>query len=95
MKEKCENKKSPAQRFGEETARAFSGARDEGEVRSDALGSYTGRPIADSPFLIEQLDAGQSPGSLGRIGPMVLGAESVQFTNPAMDREPTQDADDL
>ena len=111
MKEKCENKKSPAQRFGEETARAFSGARDEGEVRSDTLGSYTGVAHTDAPHTEVPLIGGPLIGGpltgfsgpsvlendtgIGRLGPGVLGAESVQFSNPIMELLTEQDPDDL
>ena len=84
-----ENKKSRAQRLGEKTAEGFNKADPTGIV-TDPDGSFTGLPRFDPP----PIPKGDRVGPM-RSRPAILGAESVQFQNPAMEAPPVQDADDL
>ncbi len=87
------NKKSRAQTLGEETAAAFAAPipGDEEPIRSDNLGSYTGRALQDSALrTMDELDF-----YILHLSPTELGEQSVQFTKPAIEETPVQDADDL
>ena len=84
-----DKKTSPAERLGEKAAEAYRKADPDGIV-TDPDGSWTGFPRFDPPPVILGRDADPM-----RLGPIQLGAESVQFQNPAMEVRPVQDADDL
>ena len=89
MSEKDKTKKSPAQRLGEEAAKAYSGPVGSGRIRVDNLGSYTGLGIVNKPLRMLDDVEFASP----RLSPEFLGGEPVEAHR--LIEEPVQDADDL
>lgn len=90
MDKRNEKKKAP-ERFGAEAAEAFAegmgptgtGPNGPGLVGPHFPGSFPTETTALAPTV----RAGFTEAGRGRLSPIVLGAESVQFTNPAMERK--------
>lgn len=80
MDKRNEKKKAP-ERFGAEAAEAF--AEGMGPSGPHFPGSFPTETTALAPTV----RAGFTEAGRGRLSPIVLGAESVQFTNPAMERK--------
>ena len=95
MDKRNEKKKAP-ERFGAEAAEAFAegmgptgtGPSGTGPVGPGPLGPYfPGSFPTETTALAPTVRAGFTEAGRGRLSPIVLGAESVQFTNPAMERK--------
>lgn len=85
MDKRNEKKKAP-ERFGAEAAEAF--AEGMGPTGTGPLGPhFPGSFPTETTALAPTVRAGFTEAGRGRLSPIVLGAESVQFTNPAMERK--------
>ncbi len=85
MDKRNEKKKAP-ERFGAEAAEAF--AEGMGPTGTGPTGPYfPGSFPTETTALAPTVRAGFTEAGRGRLSPIVLGAESVQFTNPAMERK--------
>lgn len=100
MDKRNEKKKAP-ERFGAEAAEAFAegmgltgtGPTGTGPVGPGPVGTgptgphFPGSFPTETTALAPTVRAGFTEVGRGRLSPIVLGAESVQFTNPAMERK--------
>ncbi len=88
MKNKRNDKKSRAQRLGQETAAEFA---RETVFHVDTLGSYTGLASVNKPLrMLDDIEYA-SP----RLSPETPGAVTMEPLRLKEDLLPTQDADDL
>ena len=81
-------KKTPAQRFGEETAEAFFGPAGSDGIRSDTLGSYTGDGMSETERASDDTEF-----AFPRLSPGYSRLETMGGPWPI--ETPVQDADDL